>query len=80
MVTEEARIQLRIWRVRNEMRQGVLAERLGISQTHLSAIEAGNATPGREVAIRIEDVTGISAREWSSPASESETTEIEASR
>lgn len=80
MTTEQARIQLRVWRARNEMRQGTLADRLQISQSHLSAIEAGTAAPGRDVAARIEEVTGIAVREWSNTANEAETIETEAIR
>lgn len=76
MEHEPARIQLRIWRVRNDVRQIVLAERLGISQTHLSSIEGGTGLPGRDLAVRIEDMTGILAREWS--ASEDEMAERQA--
>lgn len=57
-----------------------MAERLGVSQSHLSSIESGATVPGLEVAARIEDMTGIPAREWATPASESETVEQEASR
>ena len=67
---------MRVWRIRKELSQGEMADRLGVSQKRLSQIECGSGVPGRDLAVRIEDMTGIAVREWS--ASEDEVSEPKA--
>ncbi len=56
--------QLRIWRAVQDTSQKELSTRLGISDSHLSRLEAGEVTPGLELATRIEELTGIPATSW----------------
>lgn len=46
------------------MTQKELAAQLGIHETHLSAILAGRDFPSLSLAARIEDLTGIPARDF----------------
>lgn len=46
------------------MTQKDLAAKLGIHETHLSAILAGRDFPSLSLAARIEDLTGIPARDF----------------
>jgi len=73
-------LQLKVWRVRHQIKQSDAAARLGVSTSHLSNIESGAGLPGRNLAVRIEDMTGIPARDWSTVATEGETVEMEARR
>ena len=57
-------LELKLWRVRQGLKLADVAELLRCSLSHLAAIEAGTGSPGRELAIRIEDRTGISVRDW----------------
>jgi transcriptional regulator with XRE-family HTH domain len=46
------------------MTQREMAARLGITDAHMSSIILGKETPGLALAVRIEDETGIPARDF----------------
>ena len=50
---------LRLIRVFHNLKQGALAERLGISQSHLSEIESGRKQPTLEVLRQYAEVFGM---------------------
>lgn len=51
--------ELRAWRDAHQISQVVLAEKLGIKQPHLCAIETETAAPSLELAVKIFKETGI---------------------
>ncbi len=56
--------RLKQWLKDREMTQRELAGRLGITDAHMSSIVRGDDTPGLALAVRIEDLTGIPARDF----------------
>lgn len=66
MTHERAGERLRVWREAQapELTQAGLAARLGVSQSTVSNLERGALLPVRTMAIAIEDLTGISVRDW----------------
>lgn len=48
--------------------QREMAATLGITETHMSTIILGKETPGLALAVRIEDETGIPARDFAEVA------------
>ena len=48
---------LKTWRFQHQIRLRVLAERSGVSVTHLSQIETGDRNPSWDTATRISDAT-----------------------
>lgn len=62
------RQRVRVYLAERDMTQGQLAEALGIDQSHLSLIIAGHRRPSLEVAVRIEDLIGIPARDFAEVA------------
>lgn len=58
---------IRIWRNENGVRQADLADKLGISETHLSGVENGDRSVSLNVAIRIERETGVPVEAWEEP-------------
>ena len=46
------------------MTQRQMAAKLGITDAHMSSIIRGRETPGLALAVRIEDETGIPARDF----------------
>lgn len=59
--------QLRTWREQNGVTQAVLADRLGISEKHMSGVETGSRSVSLNVAIRIERETGVPVEAWEEP-------------
>jgi transcriptional regulator with XRE-family HTH domain len=55
---------LRDWLAREERSQRWLAERVGATQTSVSAWAAGHRPPSLGAALDIEEITGIPARAW----------------
>ena len=53
---------------RHEATQGRAADRLGISEGHLSDLLRGRRTPSLALAIRIEQAYGIPASAWTQTA------------
>jgi transcriptional regulator with XRE-family HTH domain len=47
---------------RRNLTQRAFAAELGISEAHLSAVLSGHDSPSLDLAVRIEDITGIPAR------------------
>lgn len=58
---------LRAWRKEADLSQGQAAEKLGVRQARWSELESGEHSPGRELAIRIEQLTGgaVPIEAWS---------------
>lgn len=56
--------RLREWIDRSKITQRHAAELLKVHEVYLSQLLAGDRNPGLDTALRIEDVTGISARSW----------------
>ncbi|MFL6139499.1 MAG: helix-turn-helix domain-containing protein [Frankiaceae bacterium] len=54
---------LRLWRERRGQSQLALATEVGISARHLSFVETGRSTPGREVLLRLADALRMPARD-----------------
>ena len=69
---ESGRNQLQRWIDRHRMTQDDAGRRIGISRVKLNQYLNGVRRPGLEVAIRIEDATGIDARSWLVGAADSE--------
>ena len=46
------------------MTQAALAEQVGISGAHLSQILSGDEQPSLTVAAKLQDITGVSARDF----------------
>lgn len=64
LVAKSKRHPLRVWlEGQNGKTQVWLAEQLGISTSFLSEILSGDATPSLQLAVDIENLTGIPARE-----------------
>jgi transcriptional regulator with XRE-family HTH domain len=59
-----ARELLARWLVRGRMTQAEAAEQIGLSRVQLNQYLQGEKRPSLEMAIRIEDATGISIRSW----------------
>lgn len=47
-----------------EMTQDDLAEILRVSAPFVSMLEGGQRTPGRKLAVRIRELTGITEKSW----------------
>lgn len=47
--------------IRGDQTQAEFAKQLGITQAHLSQIEAGKKTPGKKVAKRLGEISGLDA-------------------
>lgn len=47
--------------IRGDTKQGAFAKQLGISQAHLSMIEAGKKRPGLKVVKRLAEISGLDA-------------------
>lgn len=47
------------WRLENGLSQETVAQKLGISQGHLSHLEWGTRAPSRKLMFRISEITGI---------------------
>ncbi len=47
--------------IRGDTRQGVFAKQLGISQAHLSMIEADKKRPGLKVVKKLAQISGLDA-------------------
>lgn len=54
---------LRAWRGKRSLRQA--AEILQRDPSHLSLLERGKRKPGRDFALRLQDIVGIPASAWS---------------
>ena len=61
---KDGRERLRDWLDRSKLNQTQAADILGLHPVYLSQILLGKRSPGLANAIKIEDVTGISARVW----------------
>lgn len=59
-----ARVLLDRWILRARLTQGEAADQIGISRVKMNQYLHGIARPSLEVAIRIEDTTGIAVRAW----------------
>ena len=58
------RRRVRVYLAQHDMTQRDLADRLQIAQSHLSSILAGRETPSLAVAVMLETLTGIPARDF----------------
>lgn len=56
--------RLRRYRQAQHMSQDALAAALGVTQGMIHQLEKGIAAPGRALAGRIEEMTGIPMRDW----------------
>ena len=56
--------RMRAWLKRHGMTQASLCAELSISPAHLSQILSGTRTPSLELAFRLQERTGISARSF----------------
>jgi transcriptional regulator with XRE-family HTH domain len=54
---------LRLWRTRRRVSQLELAIRAGTTQRHVSFIESGRSTPGRDMIIRLAESLQVPLRE-----------------
>lgn len=61
---DSASAQLRAYLKRERLTQSAFAAELGISNSHLSELLSEQTTPSLSLAARIENVTGIPAREF----------------
>jgi transcriptional regulator with XRE-family HTH domain len=59
-----ARQLLAQWITRHRMTQGEAADQIGVSRVKLNQYLHAEARPGLEMAVRIEDTTGIGLRLW----------------
>lgn len=55
---------LKEWRTRAELSRADLAQRVGVSDVSIWRIEEGKQTPSLRVAAKLEQITGIPAREF----------------
>lgn len=67
---ENIRIMLRNIVENSGLRQKVWAEQLGVSQAYLSELMSGAKRPSLELAVRIEEATGLPVRSWVRPPRE----------
>ena len=58
------RQSIRVYLAERDMTQGRLAAELGMAESRLSMILSGKATPSLDEGLRIEDFTGIPARDF----------------
>lgn len=65
-----AAVDLRAWRSRAKLNQTSAAQRIGVDQGRYSQFENGNRKPGRVLAVRIHELTGIPVHLWEQPALE----------
>jgi transcriptional regulator with XRE-family HTH domain len=56
--------RIRVYLIERDMRQGELAAQLGLSESRLSKILSGKYPVSLEEAFRIENTTGIPARDF----------------
>lgn len=56
--------QLREWIRRSERTQAETAELFGITESYVSMLVNRKSTPGREMAVKIERLTGIPVAAW----------------
>lgn len=56
--------RLKQWLLDNGLTQRDMASRLGITDAFMSAIILGKDSPGLSLAVRIENLTGIPARDF----------------
>lgn len=61
---QTGREQVRVILSKRGITQKELAAELGIHETHLSAILAGRDFPSLSLAVRLENITGIPARDF----------------
>ena len=61
---DTARERLKQWMAEQNLSQAGLGSKIGLTQPTISKFLSGAAKPSPEVAFRIEDATGIPAREW----------------
>lgn len=61
---QPARLLLERWILRGRLTQGEAAAQIGVSRVKLNQYLNAEAKPSLEMAIRIEDATGISIRSW----------------
>jgi len=59
---------VKVWLAQHDRTQAWLAAKLGISESTLSKIISGNLQPALDVAVRIEELTGIPARHFAKVA------------
>lgn len=64
-----ARAKLKKWRVDNCLSGRALSRLLGAADNAVSRIETGQRLPGRDMAIKIHETTGIDPAEWNKTAS-----------
>lgn len=62
LVGNEKTIALRAYRTREDFTQRELAEKMGISQRHISEMETGKRVIGKEMAKRFAEVLGVDYR------------------
>lgn len=62
------RVRVRTFLASREMTQADLAAQLGISPSHLSEILNGKETASLDLAVKLEDITGIPARDFAEVA------------
>lgn len=55
---------LKEWRKRAKINLADLASRCGVSEGSMSRIERGEQTPSLPIAVKLEEITGIPAREF----------------
>jgi len=63
-IATDTETRLQAWVRRRKKTKKEIAEEFGISAPYLSMILSGARTPSLTVAARLEDVTGIPAREF----------------
>jgi transcriptional regulator with XRE-family HTH domain len=64
MATKTAGERLRAWRVANGYTVQQLADVFGKHKNHVCAMQSGKRKPGRALASRIQEMTGIRIDEW----------------
>jgi len=58
---------LKDWMIRNGWTRAKMAQSLGLTPTSVSRICAGSQRPTPEVAVKLEEITGVAAWEWIKP-------------
>lgn len=58
------RQRVRVYLAERDLTQGALAAELGMTDSRLSLILSGKATPNLEEAFRIENIVGVPARDF----------------
>jgi transcriptional regulator with XRE-family HTH domain len=64
ILAPDGRARLRTWLARSRLTQGEAAAHIGLHRVHLNQILTGERRPGLDLAILLEETTGIPVRAW----------------